>query len=104
MERPYLILESTGPLLFDGLEAVCWLVRMTTNITAPRIINTAPGQVYTFVFTQNGVGGHKIQWPSNCANAAPLDPLPNSTTTVNLVCDLGGILYANILPTWSSMI
>ena len=99
MERPYLILESTGPLLFDGLEAVCWLVRMTTNITAPRIINTAPGQVYTFVFTQNGVGGHTMNWPANCINAVQIDPAPSSITTVSFVGDTGGLLYASIAPT-----
>jgi Tfp pilus tip-associated adhesin PilY1 len=103
MQRPFLIVDSTGPLLFDGLVAVTWFVRMTTNITAPRVINIAPGQLYTFIFEQNGVGGHTMSWPGNCMNAAALDPQPNATTTQTFVGDIGGKMYASIPPTWSQL-
>jgi hypothetical protein len=102
MQRPTLKLESAGTLLFDGLQAVCWFVNMGSSILSPRVTNISPGQLYTFAFTQNAVGGHTMNWPPNCINAGPLDPTPYSTTTFTFVGNTGGLLYANISPTWSS--
>jgi hypothetical protein len=99
MNRPFLVLDSSGPLVFDGLKAVCWIVHMKSNITSPTVINISPGQLYTFVFTQNATGGYTINWPNNCTNAAPIDPEPNSTSVQNFVGNTGGVLYANIPPT-----
>jgi hypothetical protein len=99
--RPYQTLESSGPLLFDGLQAVCWFVHMKSDITSPRVINISPGQLYTFVFGQDGTGGHKMIWPFNCRNAAPIDPTPNSTTVQNFIGNTGGLLEANISPAWA---
>ena len=101
VNRPYQTLGSSGALVFDGLKAVCWFVSMTSDISAPRVINTAPGQLYTFVFTQNDIGGHVMNWPANCTNAAPIDPAPDSTTVQNMIGDTGGVLRANIPPTGS---
>jgi hypothetical protein len=99
MNRPFLTLNSSEAILFDGLAAVCWFVNMHSSVSSPRIRNMAPGQLYTFVFTQDAVGGHTMSWPGNCVNAAPIDPAPNATTVQSLIGDLGGILYANIAPT-----
>lgn len=99
MNRPFLNLDSSGPLLFDCLQAVCWFVNMHSSITAPRVVHISPGELYTFVFTQDALGGHGMNWPVNCLNAAPIDPKPNSTTVQNFIGDTGGILYANIPPT-----
>jgi hypothetical protein len=99
MNRPYQNLISAGPLVFDGLQAVCWFVRMTSNITSPRVINISPGQMYTFVFTQDTHGNRLMIWPFNCINAAPIDPAPNTTTVQNFIGDRDGNLYANIPPT-----
>jgi hypothetical protein len=99
MNRPFQNLASSGTLLFDGLKAVCWFVTMNTDISSPRIINIAPGQLYTFVFAQSATGGHVMNWPANCINAAPIDPAPNSITVQNFVGNTGGLLYTNIPPT-----
>lgn len=99
MNRPYKNLESSGPLLFDGLIAVCWFIHMRSDITSPRVLNISPGQLYTFVFTQDGIGDHTMNWPPNCINAAPIDPEPNSITVQNFIGNTGGILYTNIAPT-----
>lgn len=99
MNRPFLNLVSTGTLVFDGLKAVCWFVQMNSNITAPRFINIAPGQLYTFVFTQNAIGGHIMRWPTNSLNAPPINPAPNSVTVQHFIADMGGTMLANIPPT-----
>jgi hypothetical protein len=102
MNRPYLTLNSTDPILFDGLAAVCWFINMHSDVTSPRIHNMSPGEMYTFVFTQDAVGGHAMNWPANCLNAASIDPAPNAITVQNLICDTGGMLYANVAPTGSA--
>lgn len=99
MDRPFLNLDSSGPLLFDGLKAVCWFVHMGSDITAPRVTNIAPGELYTFVFVQDAIGGRIINWPANCINAAPIDPAPNATTIQNFIGNTGGTMFANIPPT-----
>jgi hypothetical protein len=96
MNRPFQNLESTGPLLFDGLVAVCWFVHMNSSITSPRVTNISPGQLYTFVFTQDATGGHRMVWPANCINANPINPTPNATTVQNFIGNLGGLLYSNV--------
>ena len=101
MNRPFQNLESSGPLVFDGLAAVCWFVNMTSDVTSPRSINIAPGQLYTFVFTQNGTGGNRMNWPVNCRNAPPIDLTPLSTTVQNFVGSTGGVMYANLSPAWN---
>jgi hypothetical protein len=99
--RPYHNVPSSGVVVFDGLQAVCWFVSMTSNITMPRVINTAPGQLYTFVFTQDAVGGHVMNWPSNCHNAASIDPAPGATTVQNFVGNTGGVLEPDTSSSWS---
>ena len=99
MNRPFLNLESAGGLLFDGLQAVCWFIHMSSSVTAARVSNSSPGQLYTFVFTQDAKGGHVMNWPANCLNAAAIDPAPNSVTVQNFIGDTGNILRANIQPT-----
>jgi hypothetical protein len=99
MNRPFLNIDSSGALLFDGLVAVCWFIHMKSDVINARVRNVSPGQLYTFVFTQDAVGGHRMTWPSNCVNAAPIDPAPNATTVQNLVSDANGFLYANVAAT-----
>lgn len=101
MTRPTLNVDSAGANLFDGLEAVVWFVHMRSNITAPRIVNISPGQLYTFVFAQDANGNHLMKWPANCFNAANIDPKPNSVTVQNFVGATGGNLYANAMPSGS---
>jgi hypothetical protein len=80
---------------------VCWYISMTSDITASRVINISPGQLYSFVFTQNATGNNKMTWPRNCINAAAIDPKPNSTTVQHFVGLTGGNLFANLSPTGS---
>lgn len=98
MNRPFKNIESSSLLTFDGLQAVCFFVHMTSNITSPRIMNISPGELYTFVFTQDAVGGRFINWPANTFNAPPIDPAPNSITVQNFIGNTGGIVYANVPP------
>lgn len=99
MSRPYQHLVSGGGILFDGLKAVCWFVNMNSDVTNARASNISPGQLYTFVFTQDARGGHVMNWPSNCVNAAAIDPAPNATSVQNFVGNINGAMHANVPPT-----
>jgi hypothetical protein len=99
MTRAYLNLECNGVLVFDGLQAVCWFVAMTRSASTTVVRNVAPGQLYTFVFTQGNVGGQTMTWPSNCINAGSIDLAPNAVTTITFIGNVGNMLYANISPT-----
>jgi hypothetical protein len=96
MSRPFQTLDSAGTLTFDGLQAVCWFVHMKSDVTQARVINISPGQLYTFVFQQDNAGRHRMVWPVNCQNAAPIDLAPNSTTVQNFIGNNNATMIANI--------
>ena len=98
MNRPFLNLISGGAILFDGLQAVSWFVHMQSDINSPRMVNISPGEIYVFIFTQDGVGGHRVNWLINCINAASIDPTPNSTTIQTFIGNTVSLLYANVTP------
>lgn len=96
MNRPFQNIDSGGAVLFDGLVAVCWFIHMRTSITGARVANISPGQLYTFVFTQDASGGHTMTWPANCRNANQINLEPDSITVQNFIGNTSGILVANI--------
>ena len=100
--RPFTNIESGGAIAFDGLQAVCWFIHMRSDINSSRVVNISPGQLYTFVFTQDATGNHNLTWPANCINGIPINPTPNSITVQNFVGMTGGLLYGNILGMWNA--
>lgn len=96
MNRPFLNVDSGSALLFDGLVAVCWFVNMRSTMNTVRITNISPGELYTFVFEQDAIGGHTIIWPNNCINAAPIKTQPHAITVQNFIGHTGTTLFANI--------
>ena len=105
MHRPFIIMDTTGVLTFDGLEAVTWKVLMKHTVTARgvRLINLAPGQLYCFIFKQDDVGGHTIEWPpAQVSNGGRLDTDPDATTVINFVGDTGSRLEIILPPAWGN--
>lgn len=95
MNRPIKTVSSEAPI-FDGNEAVCWLVSMTGNVENPRFKNIAPGVLYTFVFRQDASGGNRFVWPTSCINPPTVNIAPNITTTVNFIGMGGGQMASNV--------
>lgn len=102
MNRPFLNIESSGAILFDGLAAVCWFVNLRSDVANARVRNISPGQLYTFVITQDATGGHRFAWPSSCVNATTIDPKPNAITVQNFIGLPSDFMTANIAGTWST--
>lgn len=82
-------------MVFDGLEAVCWHVALTRDVSIARIRNISPGQLYTIILEQSSEGYNTFNWPELCVNAQPVNLEPYSKTIQNFVGDTGGILRAN---------
>lgn len=103
MNRPMKIVNSSsGIIVFDGLEAVVWKILMSSNVVASGVTvkNVSPGQLYTFIFVQDAVGGHIFAWPAQVDNGALVDPQPNTTTVQNYIGNTGGILQSNAPGAW----
>lgn len=89
MSRPYKVVGSNAPV-FDGNEACCWFVKMTSNCNNAILKNVTPGTLYSFVFTQDAVGGNTFVWPNNCINPPEINTAPNAIFTANFVGMVGG--------------
>ena len=74
-----------GPVAFDFTLA-------GGNVTSSTI-NPFPGQIVTFIISQDGTGGWAFAWPPNVENPGIVDPDPNSITTQSFVARANGNLY-----------
>ncbi len=99
MMRPIKTVSSDSPV-FDGNEAVVWIVNMTSHSADARLKNIAPGVLYTFVFVQNAAGGNTFAWPKGAINPPPINTRPNGTTTANFIGKGGGQIASNASATW----
>lgn len=102
MKNNLIIMDTSGVLTFDGLEGVAWKVFMRHNVAqrGVRIINVAPGQLYTFIFQQDGNGKHTMQWPSQAIGGAQVDLNPDATSVQNFIGDVGGRIRAVMPGAW----
>lgn len=103
MKRPFKKMDSSQrPVLFNGLEAVCWELTMSNGLTPSQIQvrNISPGQLYTVIFVQDAKGGHTFGWPDVFKNATPINPYPLAKTVQNLIGDTSGFLLAVPTGAW----
>lgn len=102
MQRPYMVIDTTGTVHFDGLQAVAWKVLMKRSVGSIRITNIAPGQLYTFMFVQNDAGGHTFTWPTpQVEGGSWINTDPDAISIQNFIGYTGGRLLAFIPGAWS---
>ena len=104
-QQPIKVVDTaTGLVLFDGLQAVMWMVLMKQSIAASgvRVKNMAPGQLYTFIFQQDAIGGFTFDWPGHIQNGGIIDPAPDAISVQNFIGNTSGILIANLPGTWGN--
>jgi hypothetical protein len=94
MNRPYKLFDTRKPLVFDGNQAVCFIMTLMNNVSGGRTKNIASGVLYTFVIYQNPEISYSFAWPDTCLNAIPVDQTPDSTTVQNFIGLTGGRLEA----------
>jgi hypothetical protein len=83
----------------DGIY-ISFKATLTGNVGNAAISNMKPGNLYTFIIVQDGVGGHTFAWPANVHNAVLVDPFANSTTIQTFVADENGALWPVGPATW----
>jgi hypothetical protein len=66
---------------------------LTGNVTSSTLNSPFPGQIVTFIISQNATGGWTFAWPSNVKNAGIINPAPNSVTTQSFITRANGNLY-----------
>lgn len=64
---------------------------LTGDMNHPTIGAIQPYRQYIFMFTQDGAGGHNLNWPAGVPGD-PLDGTPNSTTTAMFVSNGASVL------------
>jgi hypothetical protein len=101
MIRPVKTFDSRSSIVFDGNEALCFIVIMNSNSSGARVKNIIPGVLYTFIFQQDATGEWTFEWPAQCTNGAAINPAPNSTTVQNMIGYTGGLLKGNIPGAWT---
>lgn len=70
---------------FPGDEYLSWGIQLTGDVTSSTTSDTFGGNLYTFIISQDPVGGHLFAWPPNVFNAAPVNPNPSSITIQTFV-------------------
>lgn len=74
-----------GPITFD--------LTLTANVTSSTLISPQPGQIVTFIFQQDLIGGWSFVWPVNVLNAGIVDPDAQSVTVQSFITRSDGFLY-----------
>src|SRR4051812_29787286 len=98
MNRPLVLVNSTGTVVFDGFEGVTFVVTLQSSVSASRIRikHISPGQLYTFIFRQDATGGRHFNWPSGVViNPTRVSEVPDAVSVQNYIGYTGGRLLAN---------
>jgi len=77
---------ATAPTTdLPGNKGLAFYVLLTENIPTLQVTSGTPGFLYTLVLQQDGTGGRTAGRPQ-MTNAAPLNAVPNGTTTQTFLC------------------
>lgn len=81
---------------FDLSTGNVFTMTVTGNITSMSMVNGQAGHMYTFIFTQDGVGLHSITWPANFKGVVsiPITVLAGTAAVQTVVYD-GTNFYAD---------
>jgi hypothetical protein len=91
----YAFVPSSAAPVFDGTAPVkTFEIDLTGDVTAPTFINFTVGELYTFFWVQDGIGGHVVTFPSLLVGATQPSPTPNSVTVQTFLRKSDGTLEA----------
>jgi hypothetical protein len=79
---------SATPAFGAGLAALqTFTMTLTGNVTSSTITSPTPGQIITFVITQNATGGWTFAWPANSKGASAIGSNANEVSVQSFVYD-----------------
>ena len=71
LPTPLVTLPYASSVTFDASQTRGWDITLSGNITSSSLVNTAPGQILTFVLRQTSSGNMTVAWPNSMALNAP---------------------------------
>lgn len=88
---PYglITLSFSASPTFDCGSGNVFAMTLTGAVTSMSVINAMPGQLYSFIFTQDGTGLHAVTWPASFKGviAIPGTALANKTSIQAVLYD-----------------
>jgi hypothetical protein len=85
--------NSGGALVFDASLGNLQTVTLGANTGTPTLVNTSPGQIVTFLITQDSTGGRTFTWPTNVFGGGAVDITAGAWSIQDLICDSSGNAY-----------
>jgi hypothetical protein len=84
---------------FDGSTYLSFKATLNQNATI-QVANPQPGNLYTVIIVQDGVGGHTVGWNAQFINSTAINLAPNGMTVQTFICDDAGNLDSISGATW----
>lgn len=89
------IISFSATPTFNVNQGSVFLMTLTGSVTSSTLLGGVPGQVATFLLTQDSSGSHTFAWPSNTNNGPTVIATGSATTTAVFIFD-GGSWNAQI--------
>lgn len=86
---------------FPGDIYTAYRFDLSGDVTGGTISGMVPGNLYTFIITQDAVGGHAFVWPTGVNNGSVTSATPNASTIQTFVAVEDGTLYSVGPGTWT---
>lgn len=87
-------LAFTATPAWDATANSTFEMTLTGNVTSQTISGVTPGQLVTFIWTQDATGSRTVVYPSIIKGSSSVNGAPNSTTTQTFRADSAGNLWA----------
>jgi hypothetical protein len=69
---------SAATMSFSASSFTQFLNTMISNVSSSSMLGGIAGAYYTFIFAQDGTGGHTFTWPANVIDPQAIDTAPNA--------------------------
>ncbi len=87
-------LAFTATPTWNAASHSTFTMTLTGNVTSMTLTGVTPGQLITFIWTQDATGGRTVTYPATVYGSAELFGAANSTTTQTFRADASGNLWA----------
>jgi hypothetical protein len=103
--RDELVIVDQDSPWFIGDDGTSFQMTLTHDVGGAAVSGITPGNLYTFIIIQDGVGGHIFEWPtgdlpSGIQNGSAINMKPNGQTIQTFVADSSTKLYPIAPATW----
>ncbi len=87
-------LAFTATPAWNAASNSTFTMTLTGNVTSMTLTGVSPGQLITFIWTQDATGGRTVAYPATVKGSAVIYAAASSTTTQTFRADASGNLWA----------